>query len=397
MKSEANQKRQPAGCIRTINVFTAGDSSDLCVWSNVPYLLCRTLENKGYAVNRIDYESLRSGVLRWLVLLGDFVYRRFDRRHGKGYFYAKVYYALVDRKIRRAARNFPADLDITPYNCGNPYAPQPTLLLGDWTQDYLYRVRLKRAPQGYQKYYAARQDAVIERSDCVVSLFARCAEDMRAHYRNPHIYHLGRNVVNNVCPGPLDPEQACRRKSESRRILFVGKRHYIAAARQLVRVFGRLQTDCPGLELDIVGLTAKELGFPLPEGVRCHGYLNKGIPVEREAYYRLLLDARVFVNTTQLWGGYSSTVEAMYFCNPAVVSPYEDFTAEFGDTIPFGAYCSDGEDERLCAILRELFADGDLYGRMCRAAHDAVADYTWDNFVEALLLQAEACVARKVK
>lgn len=389
MASDADQKQQPAGRIRTVNVFTAGDSSDLSVWSNVPYLLCRTLESKGYVVNRIDYESLRSGVLRLLVLFGDFVYRRFDRKHGKGYFYAKVYYALVDRKIRRAARKYPADLDITPYNCGNPYAPQPTLLLGDWTQDYLYRVRLKRTPQGYQKYYAARQDAVIERSDCVVSLFARCAEDMRAHYRNPHIYHLGRNVVNNVRPEPPDPELLCRRKRESRRILFVGKRHYAPAARQLVRVFDRLRTRCPGLELDIVGLTSEELGVPVSEGIHCHGYLNKGVPAACEAYYRLLLDARVFVNTTPLWGGYSSTVEAMYYCNPVVISPYEDFTAEFGDAPPFGAYCSDDDDELLCRILQRLFTDDEAYGRMCRAAHDAVGDYTWGNFVDALLRQAE--------
>ena len=389
MESSVDKKRKARKPIRTVNVFTAGDSTDLSVWSNVPYLLCRTLERKGYTVNRIDYESLRSGIVRWLVLLGDFVYRRFDRKHGKGYFYAKVYYALVDRKIRRAARNWPADLDITPYNCGNPYAPQPTLLLGDWTQDYLYRVRLKRVPEGYQKYYAARQDAVIEGSDCVVSLFARCAEDMRMRYRNPHMYHLGRNVVNNLCPEPFDPGQVCLRKSASRRILFVGKRHYLPAARQLLRVFGRLRAACPGVELDIVGLTAKELGVPVPEGVRCHGYLNKGVPAERDAYYRLLLDAGVFVNTTQLWGGYSSTVEAMYFCNPVVISPYEDFTAEFGDKIPFGAYCTDGDDDRLCAILRSLFAGDGEHLRMCRAAHAAVADYTWDNFVDGLLRLAE--------
>lgn len=383
-------KHRAAGRIRTVNVFTAGDSSDLSVWSNVPYLLCRTLERKGCAVNRIDYESLRNGVLRWLVLLGDYLYRRFDRRHGKGYFYAKVYYALVDRKIRRAARKYPADLDITPYNCGNPHAPQPTLLLGDWTQEYLYRVRLKRAPQGYQKYYAARQAAVIERSDCVVSLFARCAKDMRAHYRNPNICHLGRNVVNNVWPEPLDPELICRQKTASHRILFIGKKHYVSAARQLVRVFDRLRKISPDVELDIVGLTSEELGVSEPGGVRCHGYLNKGIPSERETYYRLLLDARVFVNTTSLWGGYSSTVEAMYFCNPVVIAPYEDFTAEFGEEIPFGAYCSDGDDDRLCRILCGLFSNDEAYAGMCRAAHDAVKDYTWDHFVDALLLRAEA-------
>lgn len=388
MKAAGNHREKGDGSIRTVNVFTAGDASDLSVWSNIPCLLCRTLEKKGLRVNRIAYPR-DEGVLRFLLLAGDRVYRFFDRRHGKGWFYAKVYYALVDRTVRRASRNYPADLDITPYNCGNFRSPQPTLLLGDWTQEYLYRTRLGCAPQGYQKYYAARQNEVIERSEGVVSLFARCAEDMRARYRNPHIYHLGRNVVNNVFEGLFDPEAICTAKRTSRRILFVGKRHYAAAARQLVRVFQRLRCTIPDVELDLVGLTPEEVGVSVPEGVHFHGYLNKSISAQRDVYYRLLTEARAFVNTTPQWGGYSSTVEAMYFCCPVIISPYEEFTFEFGETIPFGAYCTVDDDARLGDLLCGMFEDEEAYGLMCREAHRAVADYTWDAFADELLRVAE--------
>lgn len=374
--------------IRIVNVFTDGDSTDPSVWSNVPFLLCHTLESKGVKVNRINYKSLSDPLSRFAALLCDFVYRHFDRRHGRGYLYAKIYYALVDRKIRRGGRKYSADLDITPYNCGNRHSPQPTLLLGDWTQEYLYRVRLRREPEGYQRFYATRQHEVIEQSDCVVSLFAACAEDMRVRYCNPNIFHLGRNVVNNLCSKPLDAAEIVRTKEASHRILFVGKRHYIDAARQLVRIFDRITTHYPDASLDLVGLNAADLGMPLPASVHCHGYLHKGISAQCETYYHLLSEARVFVNTTSLWGGYSSTVEAMYFYTPVVVAPYKEFIAEFGEEIPFGGYCSDREDELLCEHLLALF-ECKGYVDCSLAAHQAVAGYTWDEYVNALLALAE--------
>ena len=389
----ASGAERAAARIRTVNVFTAGDSRDLSVWSNIPWLLCRTLEKRGCRVNRIAYPR-DEGWLRGGLLAADWIWRRL-RRDEKGRLYAKLYYALVDRTVRRASMKYPADLDITPFNCGNAYSPQPTVLLGDWTQEYLYRTRLGRQPAGYQKYYAARQDEVIERSDCVVSLFARCAADMRGRYRNPHIYHLGRNVVNDVCDSALDLEEALRAKSESQRILFVGKRHYAAAARQLLRVVARLRKRRPALELDIVGLSSEELGISSCEGVVFHGYLNKSIPSQRVTYYRLLKGAKAFVNTTPLWGGYSSTIEAMYYGCPVVIAPYADFTEEFGAEIPFGAYCADTDDDRLCELLDGLFDDAARYDRMCREAHRAVRDYTWDNYVDALLRLAEGLPKRR--
>lgn len=391
--TDAPQRTPSATKIWTVNVFTAGDSRDLSVWSNIPFLLCRTLEKRGCRVNRIAYPR-DEGWLRRGLLAADWLWRHL-RCDEKGRLYAKLYYALVDRAVRRASRKYPADLDITPFNCGNAFSPQPTLLLGDWTQEYLYRMRLGRQPAGYQKYYAARQDEVIERSDCVVSLFARCAADMRGRYRNPQIFHLGRNVVNDVCDSAFDLEAILRGKSASERILFVGKRHYAAAARQLVRVVARLRETRPGLTLDIVGLSRDELGISSCEGVVFHGYLNKSIPSQRAAYYGLLKGAKAFVNTTPLWGGYSSTVEAMYYGCPVVIAPYADFTEEFGAEIPFGAYCADTDDERLCALLGGLFDDPARYDRMCREAHRAVQDYTWDRYVDALLRLAEGLPERR--
>ncbi|MEG0789748.1 MAG: glycosyltransferase [Alistipes sp.] len=374
--------------IRVINVFTSGNSADMSVWSNIPYLLCQTLERKGYTVNRINYASMRNPYIEKFIWLCDFIYRHIDRKHGKGYLYAKLYYACVDRKIARAAAKYPADLNICPYNCRNHCSTQPTLLLGDWTQEYLYRTRLKTEPQGFQKFYAKRQDEIIEQSDFVVSLFPVCAADMQAHYHNPHIFYLGQNVVNNVCDTPLDEETICRQKGRSHKILFVGKIHYIEAARQLIGIFDRLTAVYPDAELDIIGLTRQELGDTLPERIRCHGYLNKSRVQERVLYYRMMSEASLFVNTTPLWGGYSSTIEAMYFYTPIIISPYGDFTTEFGTQIPFGNYCNQLDADALFRSVCEVFDTGD-YRAKCLAAHAAVEKYTWDNYVDRLLAVVE--------
>ena len=40
--------------MKEIIIFSCGDSNDISTWSNVPYLFTKTLEGKGYKLNRVD-------------------------------------------------------------------------------------------------------------------------------------------------------------------------------------------------------------------------------------------------------------------------------------------------------------------------------------------------------
>ena len=94
-------------------------------------------------------------------------------------------------------------------------------------------------------------------------------------------HYLG-NVINAVeRPDAVD----IRRKLEGCALLFVGKPHYIEGARQLIGAYRKLKTTLPALTLDIVGM-GREFFDDLPEGVVCHGYLDKGMApfLPREEY-----------------------------------------------------------------------------------------------------------------
>ena len=43
--------------MKNIVVFTSGDSSNPSTWSNVPFLLTKSLEKKGYNIIRIDIST----------------------------------------------------------------------------------------------------------------------------------------------------------------------------------------------------------------------------------------------------------------------------------------------------------------------------------------------------
>ena len=250
--------------IRTVNVFSPGDSRSITLWSNVPYMLCRALERCGCRVNRIDYHDNAFRRRKWLkplVRLCD-VIRLFGINFSV---YTWFYYRSADRTIREADRKFPADLQITTsFDMCNRFSAKPNVVIGDWTQEYLYRRRLHRRVKGHDRVRILRQKQAIERSDYVVSLFPQCAEDMRAHYDNPRIFHLGCNAVNSVYDGVFDPEAVCRAKASSRKILFVGRKRYLRAARLLVESFADLVSSQPDAELHIVGLSASDLKVPPP-------------------------------------------------------------------------------------------------------------------------------------
>jgi glycosyltransferase involved in cell wall biosynthesis len=90
------------------------------------------------------------------------------------------------------------------------------------------------------------------------------------------------------------------------------------------------------------------------------------------------------VNPAANWGAYSSTIEAMYYGTPVIVTPYDDFVADFGREIEFGYYL-EKPDNLLPLIKKVLSQTTEEYQTMCLAAREAVKDYTWDKYVDVFL------------
>lgn len=215
----------------------------------------------------------------------------------------------------------------------------------------------------------------------VYTMFPRCKEHMEELYRREIIY-INSNVVNTVFEGEFNIKENIRIRLLSKKILFIGNIRYIGAAKELIQAYNILKEKDKSLELHIIGITDEQLGVK-DKDIHCHGYLRKNVKEERDLYYSLLHNCKVFVNPAQQWGGYSSSIEAMYYGCPIIVAPYDDFVCEFGDDINFGEYTNGNDLDTTIANI--LYASDEKYSALCKNAHDRVNDYTWSNYVDAFL------------
>jgi glycosyltransferase involved in cell wall biosynthesis len=369
-------------------VFTNGDSSKLSTWSNVPYCFTDTLIRKGVRVHRVDINP-HPRMRRWFNRHVMRFVRRIAPHTTYDYFRSWIHYLDVKRRIRRAIVAHPnADHHIfLTFSFSSAGMSKATCLhFGDWTYDHHIRYFKDRKPDFFERRSIAREDACIQQADLIFPLFPRVEKYMIDRYKHPETHYLG-NVINAVV-GPEDEADIIHQRMSARRILFIGKDRYVEGARQLIEAFKLLKPVMPDLRLDIVGMTDRYFGA-LPEGVFCHGYLDKGHPEERALYYDLMRQARVFVNTTPRWGAFSATVEAMYMYLPVVVTPYGEFTETFSRSIDFGCYCPENRSDLIAAAVSQVFKSED-YPDMCRQAHVAVESYSWDSYIEQLMSSVEA-------
>lgn len=370
--------------INKIIFFCEGDSSRASVWSNVAYLLSANLENRGIEIVRIDI----SAPIKWNNIYKNTIYRlTYKLFPGNACFFTRswFYYIYVRRIIRKTVR-FHRDADycfFMGYGFYNTCNKIPSLLLGDWTFEMQINDIYKRTIYGNEKRHCRQEEKAIKHAQVVVSLFPRCAEKMKSRYKDANINYLGKNVVNSLYTGEINSETIISKKMSSNSILFIGSSHYRDAAHIMLSVYMKMKSYNSQLKLNIIGFDSEEFG-EIPEGVECHGYLHKEISDECQKYYELLISAKVLVNPTPNWGGYSSIIEGMFFYTPIIVSPFSDFVQEFGPQISFGKYNVDYNDECICSNLISIFDSPD-YRSMCFSAHEHVKDYTWSNYVDKLI------------
>lgn len=368
---------------KEITVYTGGDSNDISTWSNVPYLFTKTLEEKGYTINRVDISPNKIinrlfNTLSYKIFIG-----WFKRKACPTFQRTRLNLWITNSRIKKANKKYPHsafNLFLT-YDFYNKYSDRPNILWSDWS-DRIVIERLGREPRFYERTYLRHEDNVMKKADKIYTMFPKCKERMEGLYGREIIY-INRNVVNTVYDGSFDINMNIKTRYVSNKILFIGNIRYIGAAKELVRAFDILKKDNDKLELHIIGMTKEQMNVN-DTNIYCYGYLRKNVKKERDLYYSLLHSCKVFVNPAQQWGGYSSSIEAMFYGSPIIVAPYDDFVCEFGKNINFGRYTNDNEELHK-TIKIVLDAKKEDYHALCINAQKRVADYTWNNYVDEFL------------
>ena len=405
--------------INRIVFFTNGDARNANVWSNVPYCFSYALENKGITVHRVDYSMPTSFVKFYNLVLRRFFDSLTFRKIRFPYLSKTwLFKFFAERKIRKAIQQYQrADLFLfMGYGFYNKWNNTPSLLFSDWTTEM--DIHKKRTPNFLEQRIIQQEKEAITHAEYVISLFPICCEEMKKRYPKANIHFLGGNVINDLSglrlkethPNPpclgredqtideQDHLQICssskdiyvdtllETKAKSKKLLFIGRKTtYLEAAKKLVEAYKLLkqEEDYKDFTLDIVGCAESDFDS-LPEGVTCYGFLNKSEEKDRKIYYDLLLNAKILVNANPKWGAFSSTVEAMYYYTPVIVSPYQDFVKIFGDKMDFGIYNQIFTAESIANDIKAII-NSDNYTEMCNFAHENVKSYTWDNYTDKLL------------
>lgn len=372
--------------IKTITVFTIGDSRKMTTWSGIPYFLAHQLELEGIKVHRVNIAPNR--YLNWLYKHS--IFRMLQKIHpGSEYDYIKSYihrFLMFFKVLFFQILYREADVDLLlTYSTDIIYRKNRTVMLSDWTLVQYIKNQLKRSLYSEEQNYYNYQLRCMKRVKHIISLFPLSATYLSSELGR-EVKCLGSNVVNNCYEGNVTTELV-EKKYKTQRILFIGRSAYAKGAQLLLESFINLQKTFPKLELHYVGITSSTLKLTeVPMNVFFHGYLRKETEKDRRLYYELMTEATLFVNPTQEWGGYSSTIEAMYFYTPVVVAPYNEFVSEFGDSIKFGKYIDEFSSDKLLRILKGILnSSRKEYLEMSVAAHQNVENHTWQRFIYALL------------
>ncbi|MBS5205772.1 MAG: glycosyltransferase [Bacteroides ovatus] len=372
--------------VQKITVFTEGNASSLKTWSNVPYFFTQTLIEQGYNVNKVDISAwnlvrkiYNHSINKILSTLFPTQAYQFER--------TGLYNYLVERKIERYIKSDnSSDLYIfMTFTFYNKWNSVPSVIFSDWSYDYYIKDRCKRKPYFFEKKYLKKQIESFQNAMLTISLFKGCADYIKKQVPEANVQFLGGNVINSLFQGIMDDERWILNKRNKIRLLFIGMKKYKEGADLLIQSFSILKNKYPDAELHIIGMNKGDFQN-IPDSVYCYGYLRKDDPAECRRYYELLISATLFVNPTKEWAGYSSTIEAMYFYTPVVISPYQEFVREFGEKISFGCYNQTFSKECLCSNMEKILTtDKLLYGSMCLAANNMVRYYTWDEYMKRLM------------
>lgn len=349
-------------------------------WSNIPYLLKCHLEAEGYCVKNIILQEFEP-----IKFLFNFYIRAINlfKSDKTTFFYNRTYLHYFFSYLYSFYIKINANKDDVIIIQGYTHPPiifkNKTILLGDWPYNYIFKHFLKRNPSAFERRAIHREDREIERANIVITLFPAIYNFMITNYHNKNIHFLGNFVNVDFSFDPLDTSF----KKLSNRILFIGRSQYKEGALELVGAINQLRLLGYEIFLDIVGIT--EIEMPVNyHWITFYGYLDKGVPEQKNKFYKLLKNARVVANISRDWNGFQALLEGMYFSNPVLIKNNENIN-KFFDKLEDIAYIVDDNPDSLCNSIKEIFVDESLYVSKAVNARKSSELHTWDVFVKKIL------------
>ena len=379
--------------ITEIIAFSAGDSNSYKTWSNIPYFLLRTLEEKGVIVHRVNIQleddnlfvkkilNILNGAIRKLGRIGHpqrTVLCTLDR--------TKIYRKLVQIKIKKAIDTWSNSQILLCFDYSNIYRSNTSekiyTMFCDWTIEYEIEEHQKRKAILLERNMIKKQEEAMSKADLIISLFPNVTEKLKLRFGDSKVKYLG-NVINS---DKCDSSSALDAHLNSNHILFIGRKAYKQGAISLIKAIQKYnQIKNKKIFIDIIGMKPDDVGIN-DNNISYYGYLNKQVSTQKDIYYNLISKAKCIVNTTENWMGASSIIEAMYWQTPVIINPTSDIIKTFGNNIEFGFYCYRNDPNEILKYIDKIMSlSDDEYILMCKNARKSVSNFTWEAYTERLM------------
>jgi glycosyltransferase involved in cell wall biosynthesis len=338
----------------------------------------------GIKVNRVDVSKYQ----KLFVFAGRIIHKVIStfKKRNIYYDYSRSTLAnlIVDLIIRRSIKKYPnTDLYVSTSFSFSPkdYTNKKVVLFCDWTLEYVIEKIAQKQPIKLEKRIIEKQNMIMKNADKLITLFPDVEDFYKDKFSEIQINYIG-NVINSEYVSKGRVLELVKGRISKNKIVFIGKKYYKAGLHSLLEAVEIIKERWD-INVDVIGMG--KFDYDSSVNVTFHGYLDKSIEIQKKKYYEIIEDARVIVNTTPNWAGFSSMLESMHHGLPVVVTPYQSFIETFGNDIQFGYY-SDNNPQNIAKSLKQIFKmQKDEYKEMSLAAYNATLNYTWGNYVEKFL------------
>ncbi len=244
----------------------------------------------------------------------------------------------------------------------------------------------ERDPDGLEHPTIVEERKNMRKANMIIALFPDLAESLRTLHGDKVKYYG--NVVN-MDVQHVEHAGLLERKRASKEIVFIGNRKYKEGLERLSEAVEVLNDKGSNdLIVHVIGMERHDLPSA-PRNMEFHGYLDKGVPDQKRAYFDILERSRLFVNPNPKWAAFSASCEALYLYTPVVIFPYGEFESTFGDVSNVGHPLDSTDAGALATAINHLMEDDDAWSQKAIAAHQATKMMTWDNYIAQYLRDLE--------
>jgi len=367
-------------------VFSIGDSRKPSTWSNMPFFFTRTLEQRGHRVHHVNIAPSRI-----VQLLFDVPWKVFCQLIGRQtrftYIRSSMNRRMVNAKIQRALRRYPEGHCVfMTYSFAAGY-DRPYTLFCDQTFEQHIAYFDERMPDSLERPTIIEERRNLKEAALIIALFPDLAKGLRRMHGDKVKYY---GSVVNMDRLNADRTALLARKRKGNELVFIGSPKYKEGLERLAQAVEILNgMDGPELTVNVIGMDRRDLPSS-PRNMKFHGYLDKGKPAQKRAYFDILERSRLFVNPNTKWAAFSASCEALFLYTPVVIFPYGEFARTFGDINKVGHALVSTHPQELAQAITALFKDEQAWTEKAIAAHEATKAMSWDNYVNRYLADLRA-------